>query len=92
MSIEQLLSKQVIDIIQPIVQEYENRLHRYDSRINDILELQISINQIRILLGYKTNASIDRLFERQKLINVSTNSFRKATIQDVLNYKNSIEK
>lgn len=92
MNLEKLLSKQVIDIIQPIVQEYENRLHSYDSRVNDILDLQISVNQIRILLGYKTNASIDRIFELGKLKNVSTNSARKATIRDVLNYKNSIEK
>lgn len=92
MTLEQLLSQQVINIIQPIVQEYENRLNSYDSRIKDIQELPLTPKQIAIVLGYKTNASIDRLFELGKLKNISTNSTRMATVQDVLNYKKSIEK
>ncbi|AEI35222.1 MULTISPECIES: hypothetical protein [Francisella] len=92
MSLEKLLSQQVVEIIQPIVDEYSTKLKSYDMRVNTILDLPITPKQIALVLNYKTNKSVDRLFELGKLKNISTNSTRMATVQDVLNYKNSIEK
>lgn len=92
MSLEKLLSQQVVEIIQPIVDEYSIKLKSYDMRVNTILDLPITPKQIALVLNYKTNKSVDRLFELGKLKNISTNSTRMATVQDVLNYKNSIEK
>ncbi|WP_432772699.1 hypothetical protein [Francisella salimarina] len=92
MSLEKLLAEQVTNIVKPLIDEYNDKLKSYDSRIISILDLPLTPKQIAIVLGYKTNASIDRLFELGELKNVSENSTRMATVRDILDYKNRLGK
>ncbi|AJI57411.1 hypothetical protein LA02_1628 [Francisella philomiragia] len=90
MSLEKLLAEQVTNIVKPLIDEYSDKLKNYDSRINDILDLPLTPRQIAIVLNYKTNKSVDRLFELGELKNVSTNSTRMATVRNVLEFKNRL--
>ena len=90
MNLEKLLAEQVTNIIKPLIEEYSEKLKNYDSRINDILDLPLTPRQIAIVLNYKTNKSVDRLFELSELVNVSINSTRMATVRNVLEYKNRL--
>ncbi len=92
MSLEKLLSQQVVEIIQPIVDEYSTKLKSYDMRVNTILDLPITPKQIALVLNYKTNKLVDRLFELGELKNVSINSTRMATVRDVLEFKDRLGK
>lgn len=87
MSLEKLLTEQVTNIIEPFLAIYEEKLKAYDSRVNSIMELPLTPKQIAFVLNYKTNTSIDRLFELGSLTNVSSNNTRMATVAEVLEYK-----
>jgi hypothetical protein len=92
MSLEKLLAQQVTSIVKPLIDEYSNKLKNYDNRISNILDLPLTPRQIAIVLNYKTNKSVDRLFELGELKNVSINSTRMATIRDVLEFKDRLGK
>ena len=87
MSLEKLLTEQVSNIIEPFLATYEEKIKAYDSRVNSILHLPLTPKQIAIILGYKTTASIDRLYELGSLTNVSSNNTRMATVAEVLELK-----
>ena len=87
MSLERLLTEQVSSIIEPFLSQYEEKLKAYDSRVNSILELALTPKQLKFVLKYRSSASIDKLFEKGILINVSNNNTRMATVRQVLEYK-----